>query len=823
MLMIQDNTSLKTQLQQSEAWGISDCYAGKSQQPHPETPLVTGIEIRIRGTVQGVGFRPWVWHLARQSGISGRVFNDAAGVLIEAFGTTAQLDALVAALNQEPPPLARIQSIEKQPIQPLDGLVPDTFEIVVSRFGEISTDIAPDAATCALCVEDIRSPANRRHGYAFTNCTHCGPRLSIIQALPYDRANTSMAGFALCADCRAEYEDPADRRFHAQPNACPNCGPRLWLEDAQGLTLTVPAPLEQAAALLKAGKIIAIKGIGGFHLACDATNAEAVIRLRKRKQRYHKAFALMARDLAMIGLYAQVSEAEARLLQSPAAPIVILKAQGRSLPDALAPGQDSLGFMLPYSPLHQLLYQLLDMPLVMTSGNRSDEPQCIDNADARARLAAIADGFLMHDRPIQNRLDDSVARLALGRPQFLRRARGYTPEPLHLPAGFGQAPRVLAMGAELKNTFALLQSGRLVVSQHLGDLEEASSLREYLRQLALYQQLYDFKPELLAIDVHPDYLSSQHGQRLAQQLRIPLVRVGHHHAHIAAVMLEHGLPLVGKPLLGLALDGLGMGQDAQGAPELWGGEILLANYQGCQRLGRFRPIALPGGAKAMREPWRNTLAHLLDCLGMDALKRLCAADGLLPHLADKPLALVAQMLEKGLNAPLASSAGRLFDAVAALLGVCVDTAGYEGQPGVELEALARPWMKSEADCGYPLLEQKSDGLLELGWQGLWHGLLADMAAGLATGRMAARFHWCLIEGLGTVALGLCQQHQISQVVLGGGVMQNLLLLEGLALHLGNAGLEVLIPRDYPANDGGIALGQAAVAAANWLSDRPICD
>jgi hydrogenase maturation protein HypF len=787
-------------------------------------PQIQSLQIRVRGIVQGVGFRPWVWHLAQTHGITGQVWNDASGVLIQAWASRASLDGFVAALREGPPPLARIETIETSPLPKLPTdwqaeTAPSSFEIVTSRAGEIRTDIAPDAATCTLCLEDILSPGNRRQGYAFTNCTHCGPRLSIIQALPYDRANTSMAGFALCPACLKEYQNPADRRFHAQPNACPACGPRLWLEDAQGQRLECTgAPLALAAALLKQGQILAIKGIGGFHLACDATNAVAIQRLRQRKARNHKAFALMARDLEMLRRYAWASQAEAELLASPAAPIVILRANTQApLPDALAPGQDSLGFMLPYSPLHQLLFAELDRPLVMTSGNRSDEPQCIDNEDAKARLSHIADALLLHDRPIQNRLDDSLARLALGQPQLLRRARGYTPEPLRLPAGFEQAPPLLAMGAELKSTFALIKAGRLVVSQHLGDLEDAHTLRDYLHQLALYQRLYALRPEVIAIDAHLDYLSSQQGQRLGERLGIPVVRVAHHHAHIAAVMLEHGLSLATGPVLGLALDGLGLGFDAQGSPELWGGEFLLADYLDYRRLGRLRPVALPGGAKAMHEPWRNALAQLLDSFSHAQVRDWCRPAGLLPAFADKPLDGIARMLERGLNAPLASSAGRLFDALAAALGICVHGLGYEGQTGVELETLARPWMDSEQAHAYGVAVQEGHNqLLELSWRPLWQGLLADIAANTDTGRMAARFHWALIKALGSTVIALCQTQGLSKVVLSGGVMQNLLLLEGLTKRLTEAGLEVLIPRRYPANDGGLSLGQAAITAARWI-------
>ena len=506
---------------------------------------IKGVSIRVRGLVQGVGFRPTVWRIAKRLGLTGNVMNDAEGVLIRAFGHPRAIAKLELALVSEAPTLARVERIETAP---LTGRPPVDFRILQSRNGMVKTGVVPDASICLECLADIRDPSNRRYRYPFANCTLCGPRLSILRAIPYDRASTSMAAFPMCADCFAEYRDPSNRRFHAQPNACQVCGPRAWLEDAEGQ----PKPgepyrdaVEAAAALIASGAIVAIKGIGGFHLACDARNAEAVARLRERKHRIEKPFALMARDLTIIEHYAKLSDTERTLLAEPAAPIVLLGRveNGAPLAPGVAPAQSTLGFMLPYTPLHHILFEDIAYPLVMTSGNRSDEPQCIANEEARARLAGIADAFLMHDRDIVNRLDDSVARVMAGKPRLMRRARGFAPSPLTLPEGFKDAPRILAMGAELKSTFCLLDEGRAIVSQHMGDLEDAATHADYRANLKLYREIFRFEPEFIAVDAHPEYHSTQWGQSLSREAGLPVETVLHHHAHVAAVLAEHGIPL----------------------------------------------------------------------------------------------------------------------------------------------------------------------------------------------------------------------------------------------------------------------------------------
>ena len=771
-----------------------------------------GVSIRVRGLVQGVGFRPTVWRLAKRFGLTGDVGNDSEGVLIRAFGHPTVIVEFEVALASEAPPLARIDLIEKAS---LAGKAPPDFRIVASRGGAVTTGVVPDAATCAECVADIRDPSNRRYRYPFTNCTHCGPRLSIFRAIPYDRASTSMAAFEMCPKCIAEYRDPSNRRFHAQPNACPVCGPKVWLEEPDGRHKLIEPhrdAIEAAAALIDSRAIVAIKGIGGFHLACDARNADTVARLRERKHRTHKPFALMARDLTMIHEYAKLSDTERALLEQPTAPIVLLdqKENGAKLAPGIAPAQSTLGFMLPYTPLHHLLFEDVSHPLVMTSGNRSDEPQCIANDDASARLAGIADAFLMHDRDIVNRLDDSVARVMAGKPRVMRRARGYAPSPLPLPQGFDRAPPILAMGAELKSTFCLLGKGRAIVSQHMGDQEEAATHADYRANLKLYQEIFRFEPELIAVDAHPEYHSTQWGQSIAREAGLPVETVHHHHAHVAAVLAEHGLPLETGPVIGIALDGLGLGEKG----ELWGGEFLLADYRSCRRVAAFTPVALIGGAKAMREPWRNALAHLHTCLGWERVEKLYSDVEIIQRLKQKSVAAALQMMERGLNTPPSSSAGRLFDAVAAMLGICFDAASYEGQAAIELEALAAPAMGRAAE-GYRGTLVEGDPA-RLDWTPLWCGILEDLAAAIDAPLIAARFHLGLAETLAETATAFAQKNGCKTIVLCGGVFQNKLLLEATIEALGAHAIEVLAPSLFPAGDGAISLGQAAIAAARRL-------
>lgn len=776
-----------------------------------------GESIRVRGLVQGVGFRPTVWRLAQDHGLSGDVCNDGEGVLIRVWpgpsSSADVIDRFCASLRAQCPPLARIDTIERSALA--TGCPSPGFRIQASSATEVHTGIVPDAAICEACAREIEDPEDRRYRYPFTNCTHCGPRLSIVRAIPYDRANTSMGVFTLCPACAQEYENPADRRFHAQPNACPRCGPRLWLVDGtgQGLDLKGWDALDAAALasrLLGAGKILAVKGIGGFHLACDAADAEAVAELRRRKRRYQKPFALMARDLQVIRPYCRVSTAEAALLEGPAAPIVLLDRapDAPTLAPAIAPGQGTLGFMLPYSPLHRLLLADWDRPLVMTSGNLSEEPQCIDNGDALERLAGLADYALLHDRAIVNRVDDSVLRIMDGAPRFLRRARGYAPVPIRLPPGFESAPQVLAFGGELKNTACLLKDGRAILTQHLGDLEDARTAREYERTLDLYQSLFQHQPEVLAVDLHPDYRSTATGRERAHRQNQPLIAVQHHHAHIAAVLADNGWSLDGGPVLGIALDGLGYGPDGT----LWGGELLVADYRSFRRVAWLRPTPMPGGTRAILEPWRSLLAQIESNLGWDAFLERWPDLEVTRRLTGHPHGVLRTMMSRGLNSPLSSSAGRLFDAVAAALRIGGEIISYEGQAAIELEALAAPAVTG-AGPGYPFLTTVSEEGRVLDPSPLWPALFDDLRAGRGQATIAARFHLGFCDALADLAAQVAGEEGVDRVALSGGVFQNRLLLEGVCERLRELGLNPLTHRKVPANDGGLSLGQAVVAAA----------
>ncbi len=825
--------------------------------------------IRVRGTVQGVGFRPTVYRLARHFGLTGDVCNDGEGVFIRVKGDRPSIDSFVHALHVECPPLARIESLIRQPI-PLDIPLPAEFTITQSIQNTVQTNITPDAATCSQCRSEIFDPLTRWYRYPFTNCTHCGPRLSIVRAIPYDRQNTSMSVFQMCSQCRKEYEDVGDRRFHAQPVACHVCGPKTWLERADGRAIvsglfSMVDDVDAVCTLLQRGEIVAIKGIGGVHLACDATNEAAVHQLRQRKQRYHKPFALMARDLAVIEQYCEVSQEERSLLESSAAPIVLLRrkvssaqavsssppttlrsriapspvpelAEGFSIScspqnDAIAPSVapdvSALGFMLPYTPLHHLMLRRINRPIVMTSGNLSDEPQCITNEAVRHQLGGIADYFLLHNREIVNRVDDSVVRVVTNSPenapsanqvQILRRARGYAPAPIALPTGFEAAPPILAMGSELKNTFCLLRDGRAILSQHLGDLENAIAFEAYQETLNLYLNLFEHQPGAIAIDLHPEYLSSKLGKELAAVAGVPLYHVQHHHAHIAACMAENGLPLRAQPVLGIALDGLGYGADGG----LWGGEFLLADYRSFQRLAQMKPVAMLGGEQAVYQPWRNTYAHLSSAFNWADLMLEFGHLELLQFLDQKPRTLLDQMRQKGINSPRASSAGRLFDAVAAAVNLCRESCSDEGQGAIALEALAEQFLLSEGqpDQIYPFELGNSEEGLILNPAPMWRSLLADLRREEDRGAIAARFHLGLSEALVQVVLRLQEQYEFTQVALTGGVFQNQLLHQQICQRLCVAHLNVLVHGNVPPNDGGLSLGQGAIAAAQLLNFSP---
>lgn len=776
-----------------------------------------GSAIRVSGLVQGVGFRPTAWRLARDCGLQGDVRNDGAGVLIRVWGLPVARQQFLRRLRREAPPLARIDSLSVTALR--DGAPQPGFSIVASIMDEVRTGVVPDAATCAACRTEIFDRNDRRAGYAFGNCTHCGPRLSVASSVPWDRCNTSMAAFKMCPACRSEYEDPADRRFHAQPIACPTCGPSLWLESS-GDSFDIDhseEPLAAAQRLIAAGFIVAIKGVGGIHLACDAGNATAVDRLRRRKRRYDKPFALMATDMRMIRRYCHVERMAAALLESPAAPIVLLPANGaRGLAGGVAPGQSTYGFMLPYSPLHHLLMSGLDAPIVLTSGNRAEEPQCIRNHEARANLGDIVDALLLNDRDIVNRMDDSVVRVIAGRTALLRRARGYAPASLRMPPGFGDAPAVLAMGGELKNTFCLLRDGEAIVSQHLGDLENAAANAAYRNTLERFLELFDHVPRHLAVDAHPDYLASKLGRERAAADGIAAIDVQHHHAHIAACLADNGVGLDAPGVLGIALDGIGYGDDGS----LWGGEFMLADYRDYRRLAAFAPVRMPGSVQAIHEPWRMGLAHLRELEDWEDWRSRCAGRGFFRTLAGKPLATLDAMLHAGFNSPVTSSCGRLFDAVAAVVGLR-QAVTYEGQAAIELEAAVDPAALRDGRA-YPFAIVTGSGMPVLGVRPMWRALLGDLQADVPRGVMAARFHAGLAQGVVSMVDHLTQAHDDAwsgRIALSGGVFQNACFSALLIAALEAGGRQVLRHERVPANDGGLSLGQASVAAARAIARR----
>lgn len=789
---------------------------------------IRAVEIRVRGIVQGVGFRPFVWRLAHECGLAGSVLNDASGVLIEATGRACDLDLFCDRLAAEAPPLSRVDGIDVCPTEA--ELAYEDFSIAESQTGTMRTLVAPDAAVCGSCAAEVLDPFARRYRYPFTNCTHCGPRFSIIEAMPYDRAQTTMGMFPMCAACGSEFREPADRRFHAQPIACHACGPRAWLERLDGRSVSFDQhsmldDVDAVAGLLQKGKIVAIKGLGGFHLACDATNAEAVRCLRARKRRDAKPFALMARDVEIIRRYCRVSACEEQLLRSPEAPIVLLQANGEErLADGVAPGLDTLGFMLPYTPLHLLIMRRMRRPVVMTSGNHSDERQVIANAEARVRLAGIAEYALFHDRDIANRVDDSVVRVVDGAPRVLRRARGYAPAAITLPGGFETAPEILAMGGELKATFCIIKDGAAILSQHQGDLEDASTFDDYRKNLRLYAELFDTEPDLITVDRHPDYLSTKIGREMAEAGALPIASVQHHHAHIAACMAENRIPLAARPVLGVALDGVGYGDDGT----IWGGEFMLADYQGYRRLGTFKPVAMIGGAQAVREPWRNTYAHILAEMGWARFAMNFEDLDLFAFLAAKPRGMLDRMMKERLNAPLASSCGRLFDAVAAAVGLSRERAAHEGQGAMLLEAAVSPGaLQDESeDAAYPFAipNLPGTGLPYIEPIGMWQALLGDLVLKSPVAVMAARFHLGLADAIAQMVCKVTSAKDdggrlTDQVALTGGCFQNKVLIELTAARLRKQGFEVLTHSCVPANDGGLALGQAVIAAAGAIASQ----
>ncbi len=757
------------------------------------------LKIAVRGAVQGVGFRPFVHRLAAELGLAGWVNNSVEGVFIEAEGSRAGLEEFLARLQTEKPARSFIQSLESWW---LDAAGYAGFEIRPSETGGGKTAIImPDLATCPECLREIFDPRNRRHLYPFTNCTHCGPRFSIVESLPYDRANTSMKRFAMCPECEQEYRDPANRRFHAQPNACPKCGPHLELWDAAGAVIaTHHEALLQAANTVRAGKILALKGIGGFQLMAAARNEDAMRLLRERKQREEKPFAVMYPSLDAVRADCHVTNAEARLLVSPESPIVLLRRLAARA-SSVAPGNPNLGVMLPYSPLHHLFMFELKFPVVATSGNLSDEPICIDEREALQRLRNIADVFLVHDRPIVRHIDDSVARVVLGREQVLRRARGYAPLPVRLTTGkpataLGPDSPILAVGGHLKNTVALAIGPQVFVSQHIGDLETVQSYEAFLGVINDFQRLYEAEPRVIASDGHPDYLSTQFAASfVAREAGRRGVAVQHHIAHVLACAAENELA---PPVLGVSWDGTGHGLDGT----IWGGEFFLLTESACRRLAHFRQFRLPGGERAVREPRRAALGLLYELKGESAF-----AEGGLPLMksfAAGELAGLQGMLKGGVNSPLTSSAGRLFDAVAALLGIR-QVVRFEGQAAMELE-FAMGDVKTNEGYSFALdCKEKTgaDSMLVVDWGPTVRDILADLKREAPAALISAKFHNALAEVIVAVARRAGQP----QVALSGGCFQNRYLTERTAARLEQEGFRPYWHQRIPPNDGGIALGQ----------------
>lgn len=756
--------------------------------------------VEVHGTVQGVGFRPYVYRLARSLGLHGTVRNAGGHVVIEAVGAPASLAELVRRLPVEAPPQAVVTRVAAASA-PMPDPAPIEFRVLASRPAGGARDFPPDLATCAACLRELFDPTDRRYRYPFINCTDCGPRATIIEALPYDRSRTTMAAFPLCVDCAAEYADPGDRRFHAEPVACPQCGPQLsWHPTGDAEPAAVAeAALTAAVAQIAAGGVVALKGLGGYQLVCDATAAEAVATLRRRKHRPVKPFAVMVPDLSWARKLADLDPTEEALLTSAAHPIVLADALlGVPLAAEVHPGTDQIGLFLPYTPLHHLLLHDLDRPLVVTSGNLSDEPIAIDDTDAAERLGGLVDGFLRHDRVIRARFDDSVTRVVRGVPSVVRRARGYAPAPLRLPRPAERA--VLAVGGQLKHTFALAAGDRVVVSPHLGDLADTATFEAFEQSLSHLSRLSGIVPEIVAHDLHPRYLSTQYAMRCSPRWRVP---VQHHHAHLAACAAEHGLT---GPFIGVAYDGLGLGGDGT----LWGGEIMVADLVRYRRVGRFGRAPLPGGEAAVRRPARMALAYLFGA------ERLGRARGVNPasvrwftdRLPAREVDVVRRMMARGLNSPPASSAGRLFDAAASLLGLC-DDASYEGEAAVALEAAARGHRAEELP--WRLVYQ--DGMHVYDPVPTVAALARGVAEGVPVASLAAGFHATLVAVTAEMCARVGEATGLRAVCLSGGVFQNQLLSEALGEALRERGFEVFTHHRVPANDGGLSFGQAAVAAA----------
>ncbi len=770
------------------------------------TNPIKRVQLEITGQVQGVGFRPFVYRLAVAAELTGFVLNDASGVTIEIQGPAGACEQFLADLNEQLPPLAQIMRCRQTDLNLVDGET--RFEIKPSVGGEFTdAQVTVDTATCSDCLKELADPADPRYRYPFINCTNCGPRYSIIQQIPYDRPGTTMSEFEMCPLCRSEYEDPASRRFHAQPVACPACGPVVWLTDTKGMRIESGDPIATAAEFLKDGKIVAIKGLGGFHLGCRADDEHAVGRLRRRKRRDAKPFAVMVAGLDEARRLCEVTEAAAELLAGAVRPIVILpKRTDAAVAPSVAAGLNTLGVMLAYTPLHQLLMGFDTGPLVMTSGNYSDEPLVTDNDSAVANLGQIADALLLHNRKIERPLDDSVVQLHTdGTLCAIRRARGYAPQPIQMAqpsAGEPKAPAILAVGAELKGAFCLFKDGRAVLSEHMGDLKGGPTYRHFIDQIARLTELFDVQPGLIVCDKHPMYLSSEYASswargELAGRDAVKLLTVQHHHAHIASCLAENGLT---GPAIGLACDGVGYGEDGA----IWGCEVLVADVKQYSRVGHLRYLPLPGGDAAALDTYRPAVGALFEAFGPEAGQ--IAADCKLPASTEQIASAIAQ-LQRNVNCPLTSSLGRWFDAVAGLTGVAVRN-GYEGQAPMLLEAGISPGVDESYDF---VIDGAGPFTIDL--RPMVKGIVADKTVGIAAGVIATKFHNTVAAFLFASARRVRQETGLSKVALSGGCFANRYLTARLVDQLTDDGFEVLRHRVIPCNDGGVALGQAIIAAA----------
>ena len=754
----------------------------------------------MRGIVQGVGFRPFVYRLATDLDLKGWVCNTSEDVRIEIEGSRESIDKFCLNLEAKAPPLAHIKEVS---VTHLPAVGYRDFDIRESLVDEGQYQlISPDIATCHVCLDELLDVNDRRYRYPFTNCTNCGPRFTIIEDMPYDRPNTTMRSFSMCARCQAEYDNPLDRRFHAQPNACSVCGPRVELIDNQGCAVPGEDAIDTASQILKAGRIVAIKGLGGFLLACDATNELAVKSLRHRKRRPSKPFAVMLASVEEAKKHCSLSRKELDLLASPQSPIVLAKwRQGSKVSKEVAPNLRYLGVMLPYTPLHHILLRDVNLPLVMSSGNLSEEPIAKDNGEALGRLSGIADYFLVHNRNICSRYDDSVAIVERGTSQLIRRARGYAPRPI--PLTFKARP-VLACGAEVKNTFCLTRDDHAFLSQHIGDMENIETLEHFADTILLYERLFRIKPIAVAHDLHPDYLATKYASERGKD-GMELVPVQHHHAHVVSCMADNGLQ---SPVIGVVFDGTGLGSDGH----IWGGEFLVANYHSSTRMGHLEYLPLPGGDAATRKPYRIAVAYLLALLGEEGLRQGLALMG---DISDAEIDIVRRQVAAGLNSPLTSSIGRLFDAVSSLLGIRGEI-DYEGQAAIELEMSAHEAHREREEESYPYSIAEDGGLRIVRIRDLLSAIVDDSQQGVPRSDISVKFHNTIAQMVSQLCLSISGDAGTNKVVLSGGVFQNRLLLNKTVGLLERSDFEVYTHRRVPCNDGGISLGQAVIASASFV-------